>query len=62
MGLLMSPLGLAVCLLFADGNGKRRWANLLVWGSLAALSVGVVNSIRLNFLLTMLWRGPHWPD
>lgn len=54
MGLLMIPLGLGVCLLFADGD--RRWANLLVWGSLAAISVGVLNSIRLTFLPTTLWQ------
>lgn len=28
---------------------------LLVWASLAALSVGVLNSIRLTFMPTTLW-------
>jgi len=33
----------------------KRWANLLVWGSVAALGVGVLNSIRLTFIPTTLW-------
>jgi hypothetical protein len=53
MGLLMIPLGIGVCLLFA--GAYKRWANLLVWGSLAAMSVGVLNSIRLTFMPTTLW-------
>ena len=53
MGLLMIPLGIGVCLLFA--GTYKRWANLLVWGSLAAIGVGVLNSIRLTFMPTTLW-------
>jgi hypothetical protein len=53
MRLLMIPLGIGVCLLFA--GTYKRWANLLVWTSLAALVVGVLNSIRLTFMPTTLW-------
>ncbi len=49
----MIPLGVGVCLLFA--GTYKRWANLLVWASLAALVVGVLNSIRLTFIPTTLW-------
>jgi hypothetical protein len=52
-GLLTIPLGIGVCLLFA--GAYQRWANLMVWGSLAALAVGVLNSIRLTFVPTTLW-------
>ena len=48
MGLLMIPLGIGVCLLFT--GAYQRWANLMVWGSVAALGVGVLNSIRLTFI------------
>jgi len=54
MGLLMLPLGIGVCLLFAGSN--RRWANLLIWASLAALTVGVLNSLRMSFMPTTLWQ------
>jgi hypothetical protein len=54
MGLLMLTLGIGVCLLFA-GN-YRRWANLLIWASLAALLVGVLNSLRMSFMPTTLWQ------
>ncbi len=54
MGLLMVPLGIGVCLLFA--GGYRRWANLLIWASLAALFVGVLNSVRMVFRPTTLWQ------
>ncbi|MEY3929372.1 MAG: hypothetical protein RLZZ516_1082 [Cyanobacteriota bacterium] len=53
VGLLMIPLGIGVCLLFA--GSYQRWANLLIWGSIAALVVGVLNSIRLTFMPTTLW-------
>jgi len=53
MGLLMIPLGIGVCLLFT--GAYQRWANLMVWGSVAALGVGVLNSIRLTFMPTTLW-------
>ena len=33
----------------------KPWANLLIWGSVAALGVGVLNSIRLAFMPTTLW-------
>jgi len=54
MGLLMLPLGIGVCLLFA--GSYRRWANLLIWGSLAAVLVGVLNSLRMSFIPTTLWQ------
>ena len=54
MGLLMVPLALGVCLLFA--GAYRRWANLLVWASLAALAVGILNSVRMVFMPTTLWQ------
>jgi hypothetical protein len=53
MGLLMIPLGVGVCLLFA--GAYTRWANLLVWASLSAVVVGVLNSIRFAFMPTTLW-------
>jgi hypothetical protein len=54
MGLLMIPLGIGVCLLF---TGRfQRWARLLVWGSLAALMVGVLNSLRVSFRPATLWQ------
>jgi len=53
MGLLMVPLGIGLCLQFA--GVYKRWANLLVGASLAALVVGVLNSIRLTFMPTTLW-------
>ena len=54
MGLLMLTLGIGVCLLFA--GSYRRWANLLIWASLAALLVGVLNSLRMSFMPTTLWQ------
>jgi len=54
MGLLMVPLGIGVCLLFAGTS--RRWANLLIWASLAALLVGVLNSLRMTFMPVTLWQ------
>ena len=54
MGLLMLPLGIGVCLLFA--GAARRWANLLIWASLTALMLGVLNSLRLSFMPTTLWQ------
>ena len=53
MGLLLIPLGLGVCLLVTGAS--RRWATLLLWGSLGAILVGVLNSVRLIFLATTLW-------
>ena len=54
MGLLMVPLGIGVCMLFA--GTYRRWANLLIWASLAALLAGVLSSIRIEFRSTTLWQ------
>lgn len=54
MGLLMVPLGIGVCLLFA--GTQRRWANLLIWASLAALFVGVLNSLRMTVVPITLWQ------
>ncbi|WP_191964715.1 hypothetical protein [Synechococcus sp. RSCCF101] len=54
MGLLMLPLGIGVCLLFA--GRVRLWANLLIWATLAALFVGVLNSLRMTFMPTTLWQ------
>ena len=53
MGLLLIPLGLGVAMLITGAN--RRWAMLMLWGSLGAIAVGVLNSIRLIFLSTTLW-------
>ena len=54
MGLLMIPLGIGVCLLFAET--WKRTANLLIWASLAALLVGILNSIHISFRPTTLWQ------
>ena len=54
IGLLMVPLAIGICLMFADTY--KRWANLLVWASLAALFVGVLNSLRMTFMATTLWQ------
>jgi hypothetical protein len=54
MGLLMIPLAIGVCLLFA--GSYQRWGQLLVWGSLAALFVGVLNSVRISFMPATLWQ------
>lgn len=54
MGLLMIPLAIGVCMLLA--GSWQRLARLLVWGSLAALFVGVLNSIRISFIPSTLWQ------
>ena len=54
LGLLMLLLGIGVCLLFAGSH--RRMANLLIWASLAALLVGVLNSLRMSLMPTTLWQ------
>lgn len=54
MGLLMIPLAIGVCLLFA--GSWQRLAKLLVWGSLAALFVGVLNSVRISLIPSTLWQ------
>jgi hypothetical protein len=53
MGLLLLPLGIGACLLVMGTN--RRWAMVMLWGSLGAIAVGVLQSIRLVFLSTTLW-------
>ena len=54
MGLLLLPLGIGLCLAFA--GTYKKWSNLLIWASLAALLVGVLNSIRMTFVPTTLWQ------
>ena len=54
LGLLMIPLGIGVCLMFAGAD--HRWANLLVWGSAGALGAAVLNSIRFTVMPTTLWQ------
>ena len=54
MGLLMTPLGIGVCMLFA--GTYRRWANLLIWAALAASLAGILNSVRIEFRPTTLWQ------
>jgi hypothetical protein len=54
LGLLMIPLAIGVCLLFA--GSFQRWARLLVWGSLAALFAGVLNSVRISLMPATLWQ------
>lgn len=53
MGLLMIPLGLGVAMLFLTASRKLAW--LLVWGSAAALVVGILHSISMRFMPTTLW-------
>ncbi|MCT0224296.1 hypothetical protein [Synechococcus sp. CS-1328] len=53
MGLLMIPFGLGVALLFVNAYRKLAW--LLVWGSGAALIVGILHSLDMNFMPTTLW-------
>ena len=53
MGLLLLPLGIGLCMAFADVYA--RWSKLLIWGSLSALLMGVLNSIRMSFVPTTLW-------
>ena len=53
MGLLLLPLGIGLCMAFADVYA--RWSKLLIWASLSALLVGVLNSIRMSFVPTTLW-------
>ncbi|WP_255017723.1 hypothetical protein [Cyanobium sp. WKJ7-Wakatipu] len=39
-------------------SGPTRWVNLVILGSLAGLTVGVLNSIRLTFLpITIIVMG-----
>ena len=50
----MTPLGIGVCMLFA--GTYRRWANLLIWASLAASLAWILNSVRIEFRPTTLWQ------
>ncbi|MFQ6537121.1 MULTISPECIES: hypothetical protein [Aphanothece] len=52
-GLLMLPLGVGVCLLFAGRWSKAGW--FLIWASLAAVGVGVLQSLFFSFRETSLW-------
>ena len=54
MGLLLLPLGIGLCMAFADVYA--RWSKLLIWASLSALLIGVLNSIRMSFMPTTLWQ------
>ena len=54
MGLLMIPLGIGVVLLFMDGY--RRLSQFLIWGSAAALLVGVLNSLQMRMSTISLWQ------
>lgn len=53
MGLLMIPLGIGVAMLFMNAYRKMAW--LLVWGSAAALTAGILHSISMRFMPTTLW-------
>ena len=54
MGLLLLPLGIGLCMAFA--GIYARWSKLLIWASLSALFLGVLNSIRMSFVPTTLWQ------
>ena len=54
MGLLMIPLGIGVVLLFLDGY--RRLSQFLIWGSAAALLVGVLNDLHMRMATISLWQ------
>jgi hypothetical protein len=54
MGLLLLPLGIGLCMAFA--GVYERWSKLLIWASLSALLLGVLNSIRMSFVPTTLWQ------
>ena len=54
MGLLLLPLGIGLCMAFA--GVYERWSKLLIWASLSALLLGVLNSIRMSFIPTTLWQ------
>ena len=54
MGLLLLPLGIGLCMAFA--GAYERWSKLLIWASLSALLLGVLNSVRMSFMPTTLWQ------
>jgi hypothetical protein len=53
-GLLIIPLVIGVCLLFALRN--QRWGWFLVLASVAALAVGILQTLILRFQPTTLWN------
>lgn len=53
-GLLLIPLAIGVCLLFALRN--QRWGWFLVLASVAALAVGVLQTLIMRFQPTTLWN------
>ncbi len=53
-GLLLIPLVIGVCLLFALRN--QRWGWFLVLASVAALAVGVLQTLIMRFQPTTLWN------
>ncbi len=53
-GLLLIPLVIGVCLLFALRN--QRWGWFLVLASVAALAVGVLQTLSMRFQPTTLWN------
>lgn len=52
-GLLMLPLAVGVCLLFAGRWSRAGW--FLIWAALAAMAVGVLQSLFFSFRETSLW-------
>ena len=54
MGLPLLPLGIGLCMAFA--GAYERWSKLLIWASLSALLLGVLNSVRMSFVPTTLWQ------
>jgi hypothetical protein len=54
MGLLLLPLGIGLCMAFA--GAYERWSKLLIWASLSALLLGVLNSVRMSFIPTTFWQ------
>ena len=53
-GLVLIPLVIGVCLLFALRN--QRWGWFLVLASVAALAVGVLQTLIMRFQPTTLWN------
>jgi hypothetical protein len=53
-GLLLIPLVIGVCLLFALRN--QRWGWFLVLASVSALAVGVLQTLIMRFQPTTLWN------
>ncbi|MEY4351942.1 MAG: hypothetical protein RLZZ609_183 [Cyanobacteriota bacterium] len=53
-GLLLIPLVIGVCLLFTLRN--QRWGWFLVLASVAALAVGILQTLIIRFQPTTLWN------